>query len=427
MSMLPAARETDPKEVFMGRAKERLLDLEERGFGEVPDKYVCDGCFENKGIKDFIKRNAKKDICSYCGTKSHKPIATSLENVIGLIVQSIRRVYEDPAESLPYESSEGGYFGDVYNVQEVLDEMELELTEDDQHKKNNELYNDLTMPINQDQWTLRGGLSGRQPGDNYVGGWKRFTKQVKHNSRYVFSIIKYKRDDEDIIVPSKILPEILNFIKDNKMVHEIKKGKIFYRARAYATNESVKNTAEDLGAPKARYSVTNRMSPAGIPMFYGAIDRETALKEIRAIKNKNRHVKIAKFKLLEDISIVNFNKPPEFCFFDEKNKGIDIDIKVFLHYFVNEIARPIIKDGHEHVDYVPSQIVTEYLKYKCVDSQNKRIKGVFYPSSLKTKGICCALFIRNRNCVDKDISSKGNGERKDKAYVELVDVENVKL
>jgi len=42
----------------MGFAKQRLIELEERGFGEVPDKYVCVNCFANQGIKNFIKKNA---------------------------------------------------------------------------------------------------------------------------------------------------------------------------------------------------------------------------------------------------------------------------------------------------------------------------------------------------------------------------------
>ncbi len=81
---------------------------------------------------------------------------------------------------------------------------------------------------------------------------------------------------------------------------------------------------------------------------------------------------------------------------------------------MRELSKPIEKDGREHIEYVPTQIVAEYLKYKCksIDSKRKRIKGILYPSS-RCNGISCALFLRNTHCVDKT-------DNDPKAFLKLV-------
>ena len=130
----------------MGLMKDHLIELQERGFGEVPDKYVCSACFANKGIEDFIDRNAVEYFCSYCGKKiaiGKTPIAVSLEDVVGLIMQSISRLYDDPNNCLIWDNEDDCYFGITLDLDEVLSEMGLELTATNKVAYDL-LYNDLT-------------------------------------------------------------------------------------------------------------------------------------------------------------------------------------------------------------------------------------------------------------------------------------------
>lgn len=409
----------------MGWAKERLLELQERGYGEVPDKYVCADCFSNIGIKKFIKQNATSLICSYCDRKAETNsdlIATSLENVVGLIVNSIRRLYEN-AISLPWDSEDQCYVGITYDLNDVLYDMGLELTSDDK-QAHDSLYNDLINYINCDLWTDTVAFSKKEA---YQAGWNRFVEQVKHNSRYVFSLIKYKPDpyeDRDVPLPSKLLPRILSLINDSQLLFRLKKGTIFYRARIISKGEEVNDRAKDLGSPRNEEAVfSNRMSPAGIPMFYGALDKNTVLQEIRAVEyadadaKKIHAIKIAKFVLSKEITVINFSHRQEYCLFDDEIDIEELNIKAFLSHLVRELSKPIKKDGREHIEYVPTQIVAEYLKYKCVGLDKKRIKGILYPSA-RCYGISCALFLRNEHCVDA-------GSNNSKAYLKLVDVETI--
>lgn len=410
----------------MGWAKERLMELQARGYGEMPDKYVCAACFGNKGVKDFIKRNAVEYFCSYCGRKtSHKesPISATLEDVVGLIVRSINRLYDDPNNCLAWDSEDQCYFGTTYYIDDVLYDMGLSLTAEDQ-EMSEQLSKDLTQHIDCDTWATRDtGILSKS--EAYELGWERFVKQVKHYSRFVFSSIHYKPDpyeSRDVPLPSQMLSKILRMIHDTSMVRIVKKGAIFYRTRICFEGESIKDTASDLGVPtneNAKFS--NRMSPEGIPMFYGAIEKETAEEEARAIKYRSGQlkkallIKIAQFVLLRDISVVDFTRRHDYCLFDEEVDERALNMKAFLNRFVRELSKPIEKDGREHIDYVPTQIVTEYLKYKCVNRKGRRIKGILYPSSRRNE-TSCALFIRNNHCVNI-------GDDTTKAYLQLTKVE----
>ncbi|MCG8431783.1 MAG: HEPN-associated N-terminal domain-containing protein, partial [Candidatus Omnitrophica bacterium] len=385
------------------------MELQERGFGEVPDKYVCANCFANQGIKNFIERNAIEHVCSYCGKKNEADlVSASLEDVVGLIVRSIRRLYNDPNNCLPWDNEDQCFAGITYDIEDVLMQMEFDLTLENQRKWHL-LYNDLIDQIDIRIWTPRecGPLSESEAS---LAGWHRFVKQVKHNSRYIFTLIKYKPEpyeDQDTPLPSQMLAYIHRYIQKTGVIRNFKKGDIVYRVRVCYENEKVNDTAHDLGTPISKHANTsNRMSPAGIPMFYGAQEKETALQEALSIEHKSktykriRCVKVATFILLKNIPVIDFSERHEFCLFDEEAEDRVINAKAFLNNFVREISIPIVKDGREHVEYVPSQIVTEYLKYKCLDDRGKRIKGILYPSS-KGKGISCALFFRNKHCVDK--------------------------
>ncbi len=412
----------------MGWAKERLMELQARGYGEVPDKYVCADCFSNSGIKKFIIQNAASLICSYCGRKTRTDsglIAASLEDVVGLIIRSIRRLYGDPNNSLPWDNEDQCYVGITCDLHDVLGEMGLELTSDDAQVYDS-LYNDLVHYIDCDLWTDTGAFSKKEA---YQAGWRRFVEQVKHNSRYTFSLIKYKPDpyeDYDTPLPSKLLPKILSLINESEMRVVLKKGTAFYRARIVSKGEKVNDCAKDLGPPRKEDAVlSNRMSPAGIPMFYGALDKETAIEEIRAVKHtavavkKFQTIKIARFVLLKEITVVDFSHRQECCLFDENISIEELNAKAFLNHFVRELSMPIKKDGREHIEYVPTQIVAEYLKYKChcIGTAKKRIKGILYPSA-QYAGVSSALFLHNEHCVDV-------GGNNSKAYLKLLHVDSI--
>jgi hypothetical protein len=71
--------------------------------------------------------------------------------------------------------------------------------------------------------------------------------------------------------------------------------------------------------------------------------------------------------------------------------------RYFLHKFINDLVAPVSKDGREHVDYVPTQIVSEYFRYKFKSEKGSGIKGIKYPSVKDSGGTNLAVFSSNND------------------------------
>ena len=104
------------------------------------------------------------------------------------------------------------------------------------------------------------------------------------------------------------------------------------------------------------------MSPPGIVMFYVSGDAQTAVKEI-AGHGPKPYARIGAFRSTRELRIIDLTREPvPLHYFDEP--GFEsYQNSQYLHYFVKEITRPIIPDGREHREYVPTQVVTEYLRW----------------------------------------------------------------
>jgi RES domain len=65
----------------------------------------------------------------------------------------------------------------------------------------------------------------------------------------------------------------------------------------------------------------------------------------------------------------------------------------FLRHFTRAIMSPVARDQRVHVDYLPSQVVTEYLKdFEFKGFKGGRIDGIAYGSTVDNRGWNLALF-----------------------------------
>lgn len=147
------------------------------------------------------------------------------------------------------------------------------------------------------------------------------------------------------------------------------------------------------------------MSPAGIVMSYGARDQETARREVcdvQSAENGKTRLTVGVFATTEPFKVVDLTQssvPLVPSIFDVERRSIRQGI-LFVHRFATDVARRITKDGKEHIEYVPTQVVTEYIEYirdVFRDSDGERVKGILYTSS-QTDGVCCAFFMESDEC-----------------------------
>jgi hypothetical protein len=71
---------------------------------------------------------------------------------------------------------------------------------------------------------------------------------------------------------------------------------------------------------------------------------------------------------------------------------------IFLHEIADEISQPIARDDRVHVEYVPTQVVTEFLR-TVATSNGSRIDGIRYRSSRRSGGSSLVLFADQANLV----------------------------
>ncbi|WP_165739423.1 HEPN-associated N-terminal domain-containing protein, partial [Pseudoalteromonas sp. Z1A6] len=252
----------------------RLKHMMEQGYNSDLGASICPDCISEDGIKAFIIENSNvaPSTCSYCNTTNLKTCDMGI--VIGYIYGCIIKEWSDPAEELPYETAEGGYQGEVLHTSELLWELGVDVEYES-------IHDDIVNSIEQGYWTKTNYFSLARD-QTFTYGWRNFCQFVISTSRYFFLDTQnesYDANQHDEMNPIEILDLVASIIKNLNMLKKIPTSQEIKRVRIVDDyNEAT--TASHLGSPPLEYcKMANRMSPAGIPMFYGAFDIETSIKE----------------------------------------------------------------------------------------------------------------------------------------------------
>ncbi|WP_165741461.1 RES domain-containing protein, partial [Pseudoalteromonas sp. Z1A6] len=74
--------------------------------------------------------------------------------------------------------------------------------------------------------------------------------------------------------------------------------------------------------------------------------------------------------------------------------------------FIKDFTKPIERADRVHIDYVPTQIVTEYFRHILSKKESMKVDGVIYPSSKNKRHKAVVIFADNEQCVEKDVTSR---------------------
>ncbi|WP_340025083.1 HEPN-associated N-terminal domain-containing protein [Paenibacillus sp. FSL K6-1096] len=379
----------------MSWAKEYMAKIEEQGFECTVEKFVCHNCVDDYALKLFIEDNAEQCKCDYCGQQSDEEISVHIEKLLHVIMDGIKTEWGDPNnEGVGWDGREGGWQGakviDTYDLicDELSDELGIE---------NEDLKRDIYSSISDQQWCQISPYLLREYEENYVT-WELFCQQVKHETRYVFFHIEDNPNRYGIIYsqPSQILETIGQSIITLGLINSKAVSYRFYRGRTHNDSTGF-SKVEELASPPREFSIySNRMSPAGIPMFYGATDEATAIEEIRDDK---KYVTVGIFENLKNLNLLDLSKHIQFpSLFDEEKRHLRNAV-IFIRNLVYDLSMPVTKNNIEHIEYVPTQIVTEFFRRVFTMENGEKIHGILYPSARVSGGVCCVLFIENEDCT----------------------------
>ncbi len=357
------------------------------------EKYVCANCFADYAVQAFIQTEAVSRECDYCEEQSDNDIAAPLRDVIRFIRDGIETEWATPEdESLLWDSEEGRYMLPVKDSYDLLVESSLSIESD-------QLLEDINDKLRDFQWCQRDPYRLTKE-EEWYSDWESFSEQLKHETRHVFYRLP-RRDQETVSneqVAFEILDEIGEFVSELDLIRTLPQGTRIVRARPHGEHESF-SAVEDLGPPSREAAIySNRMSPAGIPMFYGSTDEDTALAEI----HQSKFATVATFETLRSFKILDLTQLPDTpSLFDQQRNYQRPKIK-FLWNFLDDIMKRVEKDGREHIEYVPTQVVTEYFRRVFRDYEGEAIKGILYPSARREEGQSYVLFFEIEDCSQND-------------------------
>ncbi len=370
------------------------MEQDERGY-RWADGAICSHCVSDTALASWIEKNLNSTNCRFCGQESDDLIAASFDDFVGIVLAGISFDWNHPDnEGIAYESAEGGYLAELSDSWDVFSDYYI--------SENNDVVEALIDAIDTESWVER---------DFYIGddskrlswGWDWFKRVTKHQTRYLF----LKSGDADYyeLPPSRMLDEIATVIGSDLqkagLIKMLTSDVELIRIRIGAVTFG---DAAAIGPPPVQFATqSNRMSPAGIPMFYGAFDAETAQAETF---DPNVHtgqiMSIGTFRAQHDLKVLDLADLPDIPSVFELNTQRLIHSLRFLHAFARDIAQPIKRDGREHIEYVPTQIVTEYFRRVFRDADGQPIDGIVYKSSKNGADKALVLFCENGQCVDKD-------------------------
>lgn len=391
-----------------------VIDAELYGYHSGDNRTLCVRCFNDDDLRAFIRGFDTKGRCSFCSGRNVAiaPLRAMAKHLYGFIGEN----YKLAANCLPYESAEGGYQGGAtYSTWEVLIEnIGLPLTGEGEVELGHALAEEIGEEIWCDyDWTVL------DLDDSLRYSWDRFCDTIKHHRRFFFQTkgrSKYGGVDDRTSI--EILRDIKRLIGRSGLIKRIPKGYSLYRARPRPGRKRY-TAAADLAAPPVEHALqSNRMNPPGIPMFYGAEARRLAITEIR-----NNKASIGKFRTIRKIRLLDLADLPSMPgFFSSASRSQRLYLS-FLHAFTQEIVKPVPRDERTHIDYLPTQVFTEYLR----DARfgGKKIDGIRYPSATGEAGANVVLFATQEDFVGVNEEDASFIFRRSKPWLELTGVSHI--
>ncbi|KLJ00811.1 hypothetical protein WQ56_08535 [Luteimonas sp. FCS-9] len=337
----------------------------------------------------MAKADIRNEDCDYC-EKEALPVLP-VHAVQTLLYRAIGTYYADPQHAgTPW--IEGEWAVGLYEIEEVLADLGF-LPVD-------ELAEDIAAADSTQFWikATNGHWASVHDDELMVYSWATFVRTVKHQTRFHFQRVVADRFEQEIPV-SEMLEVIGGNVAD--LMTTVAVGTRIFRARHLTEDELVRVDASMMGPPPKEQASAGRMNPAGIPYLYTAFDAQTAVVEIGSPGDQNKAPSVAEFQVDRLLKVINLSELPDLphpLAIDRRDERIKAK---FLHSFVASITQEVHKDGREHVDYVPSQVVCEFLAQAYVMPDGSPIDGIIYPSAVSPDGINLLVFPKGRS-FDRD-------------------------
>ncbi|MDI9271790.1 HEPN-associated N-terminal domain-containing protein [Stenotrophomonas sp. PFBMAA-4] len=362
----------------MGWVKHMWMDAQERGWNSLEGK-ACESCVNQKDIWRLSHSCIENGQCDYCEKPDTAVLA--VDKVQEHLYEVLDAYYAEPANAgTPWV--DGEWIVELIDTDDVLQDLGF--------YPNDALRAEIIDADLTEQWVraARGHWADIQDEEVMLYSWDSFCQATKHQTRFNFRSVRHEAYEQEVPV-ADMLDVVGNAV--SALIKTLPDGTELYRARYLPAAELAQVSASTMGPPPKEVASAGRMNPAGIPYFYAAFDVSTALAEIgpapegklpaAAIFHNSKPLKVVDFCELPDV--------PSVFATDQRAERVTAR---FLQGFVSAITRRVEKDGREHIDYVPSQIVCEYLAQSYTPEGDEAIDGILFPSAVHEGGRNLVVF-----------------------------------
>ena len=374
----------------MGYLKDRQMEEMEQGWS-FSDQTVCHRCLSDRFLREVVKETAGETECSFCERTSRRPIAIPFNKLMEVIAGAIFQYYDHVEnESISYNSEDGRYIGKTFDTYDLVHFGYIP-----QPSERDDVMQEVVDCLGGNFWCEKQpyAITGVE---QYTLSWEHFCKTVKHESRFFFGELREEDATSDITPVSAMLDELSGIIDGAGLITELPMGTKFFRIRAHKRNE-VCDSWRSLGAPPPEYSVSNRMSAAGISMFYAGLDLATARAETTvnfdpAARKCLTAGTCANSRPLRVLDLSRLPDPPNFT-----SSFVIRETSCFSLWNSWKTLQPVAHDGREHIDYVPTQILTEYFRLRYKPHSGATFDGIIYPSARRKRGRSVVIFAGHKD------------------------------
>ena len=383
---------------------------------------VCSECIGDADLRAYITSSNGEPGCSFCNEED-APTCTFLD-FMDHVSACIDEGYDWAVDCLPWDSEEDKWlWGPVWDTYDLIfDELEIGF----EREGNESLMDAMIDYLGPNEWCVKDPY-GEDPLEALRHTWQEFCKLTKHRTRFFLDRWPPPSSNELGESPSPPTPAMMLYaigdrINRMELFRAVRAGSTVYRAR-YCERDQWLRTPQELGPPPLeRAVVANRMSPSGIVMFYAALDSQTALLETAVAPGR---FAVGEFRVLRDLCLLDLTEVPDapgfFASIPDSRPWGRVDAR-FFGELVRDLTRPIARDDRLHIEYIPTQVVTEYCRLSFHHEHNTSpLDGIVYPSARNFGRPALVLFAGREGVVGNE--STGFGVRKE-PWLELNGVEH---
>ncbi|MFK4101151.1 RES domain-containing protein [Streptomyces sp. NPDC019531] len=207
--------------------------------------------------------------------------------------------------------------------------------------------------------------------------------------------------DRDKLV--SLMGRIAGTIREARLISTVGPGEKIWRGRMRPDRRAPGYRACDIGSAPPDRAAENRMSRAGVPLFYGSADIDTAVAEISARDERRPFAAVVAFEVIRPIRVIDLADIPRLPSLFDREQAARRDSLLFLRDFAKDLSRPVFYDGRKHRDYRPTQYLTDYFR----QSAELGVEGIRFHSA-HNSGVNYALFVDAAQCVEPE-AADGQG------------------